>query len=69
MIGDTVLIQRAGDVIPEIVKPITEQRTGEEQPLVFPTNARFATRLSSALKVRRSPAASVSFARPSSCNG
>ena len=37
MIGDTVLIQRAGDVIPEIVKPITEQRTGEEQPLVFPT--------------------------------
>ena len=37
MIGDTVLIQRAGDVIPEIVKPITEQRTGEEQPLVFPS--------------------------------
>ncbi|WP_339136021.1 MAG: NAD-dependent DNA ligase LigA [Candidatus Electrothrix sp. GW3-4] len=36
-IGDTVLIQRAGDVIPEIVKPITEQRTGEEQPLIFPT--------------------------------
>jgi DNA ligase (NAD+) len=37
MIGDTVLIQRAGDVIPEIVKPIIEQRSGEEQPISFPS--------------------------------
>jgi DNA ligase (NAD+) len=36
MIGDTVLIQRAGDVIPEVIKPIVEQRTGSEQPIVFP---------------------------------
>jgi DNA ligase (NAD+) len=35
-IGDTVLIQRAGDVIPEVVKPIVEKRTGREQPIVFP---------------------------------
>jgi len=33
---DTVLIQRAGDVIPEIVKVITENRTGREQAIVFP---------------------------------
>lgn len=35
-IGDTVLIQRAGDVIPEVVKPIKEKRTGKEQVIVFP---------------------------------
>ena len=37
-IGDTVLVERAGDVIPYVVKPLTELRTGEEQPIVFPTH-------------------------------
>jgi DNA ligase (NAD+) len=37
-IGDTVLVQRAGDVIPEVVKPIVENRTGNEQPIRFPTH-------------------------------
>jgi DNA ligase (NAD+) len=37
-IGDTVLVERAGDVIPYIVKPLTELRNGEEQPIVFPTH-------------------------------
>lgn len=36
-VHDTVLVQRAGDVIPEIVKVIVEQRNGREQPIVFPT--------------------------------
>ena len=36
MIGDTVLVERAGDVIPYIVKPLTELRTGEEQEIPFP---------------------------------
>jgi DNA ligase (NAD+) len=37
-IGDTVLVERAGDVIPYIVKPLTELRNGDEQPIRFPTH-------------------------------
>jgi DNA ligase (NAD+) len=36
-VGDTVLVERAGDVIPYIVKPLVELRDGTEQPIVFPT--------------------------------
>ncbi len=35
-IGDTVLIERAGDVIPQIVKSITDVRKGDEQDIIFP---------------------------------
>jgi DNA ligase (NAD+) len=37
-IGDTVLVERAGDVIPYIVKSLAEARTGSEKKIRFPKN-------------------------------
>ena len=36
MIGDSVLVERAGDVIPYIVKSFPDTRTGKEKPISFP---------------------------------
>lgn len=35
-VGDRVLLHKAGDVIPEVIKALPEKRTGREQPFVMP---------------------------------
>jgi len=37
-VGDTVVIQKAGDVIPEVVRVLEEMRTGKEKEFKFPTH-------------------------------
>ena len=37
LIGDTVLIRKAGDVIPEVLAPVIEKRTGSERAFVMPS--------------------------------
>lgn len=37
LIGDIVVLRKAGDVIPEILAPVVEKRTGEERAFVMPT--------------------------------
>jgi len=38
MLGDTILIERSGDVIPQIVKSFPELRKGDEKKIKFPTH-------------------------------
>jgi len=38
LIGDTVILRKAGDVIPEIVGPVVDLRSGSERSFVMPTH-------------------------------
>jgi DNA ligase (NAD+) len=43
LLGDTILIERSGDVIPQIVKSFSELRTGTESNIQFPTECPVCT--------------------------
>ena len=49
-IGDTVMIRKAGDIIPEVVAPLIESRTGDEVPFNMPTTCPDCDSDSSGLK-------------------
>ena len=66
-IGDTVVLQKAGDVIPEVVRPIVERRTGAEREFEMPASAApSAARRSSATRAPSATTARTSPARPAS---
>ena len=37
LIGDVVIVRKAGDVIPEVLGPVVDKRTGKERAFVMPT--------------------------------
>lgn len=37
LIGDTVVVRKAGEIIPEVLGPVAEKRDGTEREFVFPT--------------------------------
>jgi len=62
MIGDTVVIRKAGDVIPEVVRVIKERRTGQEQPFTMPIHCPVCR-----ASVYREPGEAVARCQGSAC--
>ena len=44
LIGDTVVLRKAGDVIPEVLGPVVDLRDGSEREFVMPASAPSAAR-------------------------
>jgi len=40
LIGDMVILRKAGDVIPEVLRPVADLRKGDEREYTYPTAAR-----------------------------
>jgi DNA ligase (NAD+) len=62
MIGDTVVIRKAGDVIPEVVRVLKEKRTGKEQPFTMPSRCPVCQ-----ASVYREPGEAVARCQGSAC--
>jgi DNA ligase (NAD+) len=61
-VGDTVIVQRAGDVIPQIVKVVTEQRTGAERPFSMPSHCPVC-----GSETRRDPGVAMRYCTNATC--
>ncbi len=60
--GDTVLVKRAGDVIPQIVGPVREKRKGDEKPFEYPTTCPVCHH-----EVTRQPGEAMAYCSNSRC--
>jgi len=60
--GDWVTVERAGEVIPQVVAPVLSRRTGAEQPFSMPTDCPVC-----GSKVVRDPAEAMSYCPNTSC--
>ena len=71
MIGDTVVVRRAGDVIPEVVRYLPEKRPADARPIVMPATCPVCGRRSCGSKTRPSTnaRAACSSAARSAPNG
>ncbi len=61
-IGDWVLVQRAGEVIPQVVKPVVERRTGAEQVYQLPEHCPFC-----ATPIERVPEQAMAYCPNKQC--
>lgn len=61
-VGDTVIVRKAGDIIPEIVKPLVELRSGEEKKFRFPKKCPVCGE-----EVHRTPGEAVTYCVNGSC--